>query len=105
LAGGVVLGLTEKLQQERDSRRAKLNEILSKTREQSTGASPIKTSNSDTGLDASSLAKQLLAKRNINAGQPEQNVLTLHDELASLGNEFTLPGQIPDTHNNNVTHQ
>lgn len=113
VGGGVVIGLTEKLQQERNNRQAKLNEILSRTREQSNSASPVKTSESD----ASALAKSLLARRNerlgekSNDGSPsppnkmstdsEQKMVSLAEEFENLGlanNKFLLPGQLPDTH-------
>ncbi|KAI6169979.1 Serine/threonine-protein kinase RIO1 [Aphelenchoides bicaudatus] len=119
--GGVVIGLTEKLEQERNNRRAKLNEILSRTREQSNSASPVKSES-----DASELAKNLLARRserlNESTGKqsedsfqhqaPElptsngndQKLVSLADEFENLGlstkqEMFLLPGQIPDNNN------
>jgi hypothetical protein len=111
--------LTEKLQLERDNRRAKLNEILSRTREQSNSSSPVKSDS-----DASALAKSLLARRSEKSNESkqsdngfqapevptsngsEQKTVSLADEFENLGLSakqeiFLLPGQLPDSHNNN----
>jgi hypothetical protein len=115
--------LAEKLQQERDNRRAKLSEILSRTREQSSNGSPVKNTDSD----ASALAKSLLARRSERLNEStksveespqsvapsklsngsEQKIVSLAEEFENLGmspKQFLLPGQISDdAQSNNVS--